>query len=278
MKIVSVIIPCYNEEALIEAKIKNILEQDYDGRLDILIVDGGSTDKTLDIVIHHADLLWNDPGPKNDNRILRLTNAPKGKTHQLNEGVRRSIGEIIVVTDVDAVMQPDCIRILMNEFKNPDVAVVGACSVPSKAIFLDPICWRVSNFIRCWQSRICTAPWVIATCYAFRKNLLKEYPDDVIADDAYFALWANFKGYKTVYTDKTIVKEVRNPTSWKNFVTHKHRKANALLREFTRFSYLMPYAKAGWKVLFIAWFVFLILVVGWSYPFYRQDSCFKKTK
>ncbi|MFA6142481.1 MAG: glycosyltransferase [Candidatus Omnitrophota bacterium] len=274
---ISVIIPCFNEEALIECKIQNILGQDYEGRLDIIIVDGGSTDKTLDIVKYYIDCYWKEQGPKLDDRILRLEKAPKGKTHQVNEGIHRTIGEIIFVTDVDAVMEPGCIRTIVEEFSNPNVAVVGACSVPDKAVFLDPLCWRVSNFIRCLQSRICTAPWVIATCYAFRKNLLSEYPDDVIADDAYFPLWANFKGYKTIYTDKTTVREVRNPTSWRQFFYHKHRKANALLREFTRFSYLMPYARPGWKVLFMTWFAFLILVAGWSYPFFKQDSCYRKT-
>lgn len=276
--IISVIVPCYNEIDLIDKKIKNLLEQDYIGALDIIVVDGGSSDMTWQYLKHLEDRSWEDQGPKYDGRMVRVFEAVKGKTNQVNRGIEAAVGKIILVTDVDAVMQPGCIRIIVDEFDNPGVAVVGACSVPHKAVFLDPLCWRISNYIRCLQSRICTAPWVIATCYAFRKDLLSEYPNDVIADDAYFALWANFKGYKTVYTNKTVVREVRNPTSWREWFTHKHRKANALLREFTRFSYLMPYARPGWKTIFMFWFAFLTVVAGWSYPFYKQDSCFKKTK
>ncbi len=245
-----------------------------------MIVDGGSTDGSFELAKEKAEAI----NLRHNQKILNLYNAvtvyksEKGKTKQLNYGLSKAHGEIIFVTDVDAVMDKDCISQIMRFFSDEKVGVVGACSVPYKAKFLDPICWRISNFIRLLQSDLCTSPWVIATCYAFRRELISKFPDDVVADDAYIALYANFKGYHSVYTDYTVVKEVRNPSGWIQFFAHKHRKANALLREFTRFSYQLPYADPVWKTLFVLWFIFLIIVAGWSYPFFRQDSNFRRVK
>jgi len=262
---VSIIVPCYNEEKLIQPKIANLLEQDYKGEVDITIVDGGSTDDTFRKVIQCYI----------PNKVVTYI-AHKGKTNQLNLGLCKAKGDIVVITDVDAIMEPDSLSKVIAKFKDLNVAVVGPCSVPYKAKFLDPIAWRISNFIRMVQANRVTAPWVIGTFYAFRRGLLEQFPEDVIADDCYIALYANFKGFKSLYIGDTVVKEIRNPYSWSDFIMHKHRKANALLREFTRFSYKMAYARPGWKCLFIGWFIFLLIVAGWSYPFFKQDSSFRR--
>jgi len=271
---ITIIVPCYNERYLIERKIDNLICQYPVDKMEILIIDGGSTDGSFDLAKERSSWL----NFKNNQKVISVYKSEKGKTKQLNYGLSMARGEIVFVTDVDAVMEKDCIHQMMRFFPDKIIGVVGACSVPYKAKFLDPICWRISNFIRLAQSDLCTSPWVIATCYAFRKELVSKFPDDVVADDAYIALCANFKGYHSVYTDRTVVKEVRNPSSWIQFFTHKHRKANALLREFTRFSYMLPYADPVWKTLFLMWFAFLIIVVGWSYPFYKQDSNFRRVK
>ena len=263
---VSVIVPVYNEESLIVGKIINLVAHDYKGEAEIIIVDGNSTDETFKKAIRYTD----PPGLK-----IHIT-ARKGKTHQINRGLDMVKRDIVFITDVDALMEHGCISKMMKEFEDPKVAVVGACSVPDKARFLDPLCWRISNYLRMGQANRITAPWVIGTCYAFRRSLLEQFPEDVVADDCYIALWANFEGHKALYTGVTVVREIRNPKSWGEFFVHKHRKANALLREFTRFSYRMAYAQPGWKALFMFWFLFLIIVAGWSYPFFKQSDSFKK--
>lgn len=271
---ITVIVPCYNERYLIERKISDLMKQALPAKTEILIIDGGSSDGTFDLAAKMASGI----NFSNNKRLITVCKAEKGKTNQLNYGISHASGDVIIVTDADAVMEPDCIKKIDLFFADQYIAVVGACSIPYKAKFLDPLCWRISNSIRCLQSRIINAPWVIGTCYAFRKSVITHFPDDVVADDAYVALYANFKGKRSVYTDYMIVREVRNPTSWGQFFYHKHRKANALLREFTRFSYQIPYAGAAWKVLFVAWFLFLIAVAGWSYPFFKQDSNLRRVK
>ena len=49
MKGISIIIPVYNREAFLEEAIKSVLEQKYDGSLEIIVSDDGSTDRSLEI-------------------------------------------------------------------------------------------------------------------------------------------------------------------------------------------------------------------------------------
>ena len=72
---VSILISAYNEEAVIERKIQNILELDYPkDKLEVLIGDDGSADKTAEIVARYAD------------KGITLVKAPKnaGKAAMLN--------------------------------------------------------------------------------------------------------------------------------------------------------------------------------------------------
>ena len=54
MKGITVIIPVYNREAFLEEAIKSVLEQKYDGSLEIIVSDDGSTDRSL----RDSPILW----------------------------------------------------------------------------------------------------------------------------------------------------------------------------------------------------------------------------
>src|SRR5262249_57464256 len=88
---VSVVVPVLNESRFIEATVRSLLEQDYDaGRFEVIVVDGGSTDGTPDIVgrlaAAHPELrLLPNPG--------RLSSAGR------NVGVRAARGDLIVIVD-----------------------------------------------------------------------------------------------------------------------------------------------------------------------------------
>lgn len=97
--LVSVIIPVLNEESNIPQLFNSICKQDY-RPIEVVIIDDGSTDKTLDIV----DKILNN---KTDNK-LRLTvirasepGKPKGPSHARNVGLNAAKGEVITFLDAD---------------------------------------------------------------------------------------------------------------------------------------------------------------------------------
>ena len=91
---VSIIIPCYNEEKHIDKCIQSFVEQDYPSeKIEILIVDGMSTDATRDLVRN-----WQ----RTYSNIYLIDNPGKITPIALNSGIRKAKGDIIIRADAHA--------------------------------------------------------------------------------------------------------------------------------------------------------------------------------
>lgn len=248
---IQIIIPCFNEESLIAAKIQNLLALDYPKeKLKFIFTDGGSNDKTLEII----------QGALSKNKRIQLikTNL-KNKIKQINKALLDVEAEFIVVSDVDAKLDTKTIKRLVCELtNNPKVAVVGAHTYPQKTISIDNIYWQKQNQIRVLESKTLSSSIVIASCYVFKKSLLRQFPETVIADDIYIAFLAQASGFRVAYTEDPLAKELRSPQIIKEFLRHKFRKTHAYMIEIFRF---LPEAFQGrwqWKVVFFTKFLQIV--------------------
>jgi cellulose synthase/poly-beta-1,6-N-acetylglucosamine synthase-like glycosyltransferase len=260
----SIVVPCYNEADLILDKLHNLLACDYPPeKLEIVFVDGGSTDGT---VARLSSALPTD-------RDIRISRSPrKGKIQQLNHVLPTLCGQCVIVTDVDGRLRPDTLRQLAAEFvDDPQVWVVGAYSHAPRAIWRDRCFWDSQNRGRLIESDAHSSSIVIATCYAFRAELLSEFPNDVVADDVYVGFLCNTLGHRVLYSRQAIVEELRGPGHISEFLSHKFRKNNAFLRESLRFLYRLPEMNSFCKLmtltrigqqLLLPWATGLWLLVG----------------
>lgn len=123
--LVTVLVACKNEEAVIPSLVESLLALDYPtGRLQLLIVDDGSSDGTGRLLTEMARL---EPRLQ---RIHRSPHAVSGKSAALNDGLNEAEGEIIVVFDADHRPSPDVVRRLVRHFTDPRVAAVqGRCEI-----------------------------------------------------------------------------------------------------------------------------------------------------
>ena len=111
--LVSIITVCLNSDKYIEKTIKSVFEQTYKN-IEYIIIDGGSRDKTLDII------------RKYENKIsVWISETDKSLYDAMNKGIRLSNGEIIGIINSDDWYEMDAIEEVIHFFKkNPRASVV----------------------------------------------------------------------------------------------------------------------------------------------------------
>ncbi|MBQ6787630.1 MAG: glycosyltransferase [Lachnospiraceae bacterium] len=123
--LVSVIIPVYNSKQYIRELLSDILNQTYKN-LEIIIVDDGSTDNSLEIINEFA---------QNDNRICVITTENRGPSAARNTGLDKAKGTYIRFIDADDRVLPNSINEMVKAYKENeeiDLVIGNYRSIPSK--------------------------------------------------------------------------------------------------------------------------------------------------
>ncbi|MEM9923967.1 MAG: glycosyltransferase family 2 protein [Cyanobacteria bacterium P01_D01_bin.50] len=118
---ISIITPVYNGEKFIEFCIKNVIAQNCPD-MEHIIVDGGSTDKTVELIEHYA---------QNYSHIRWISEKDKGQSDAMNKGIGMAKGEILSFLNVDDYYEPNVLNRVLQIFKTlPDPSLlVGNCKI-----------------------------------------------------------------------------------------------------------------------------------------------------
>ena len=109
----SIVMVVRNEEAVLAGKLRNLLELDYPAEhCQIVVVSDGSTDGTEAILREHA----REPAG-----AVMLNQLAGGKALGLNDGMSVAQGDIVVFTDARQKIERGAIRLLMENFADPEV-------------------------------------------------------------------------------------------------------------------------------------------------------------
>lgn len=120
---VSVLISALNESEYIANCIESVLALDYPKKkLEIIVLDDGSTDNTAEIVSNYA---------KRGVKLVRKKNT--GRADSLNQGIKMAVGEMIATFDADSYVSPYSLRVMLAHFNAPEVAAVASAVKIRKA-------------------------------------------------------------------------------------------------------------------------------------------------
>ena len=115
---ISIVVPSFNQGQFIKATLDSVLEQDYSD-LECLVMDGGSTDDTLDVLRSIQD-----------SRLAWVSEPDRGQSHAINKGIQRATGELVSYLNSDDLLLPGALSTAVKALNDPAVALVyGDCNV-----------------------------------------------------------------------------------------------------------------------------------------------------
>jgi cellulose synthase/poly-beta-1,6-N-acetylglucosamine synthase-like glycosyltransferase len=189
---ISIIIPTYNEETIIEERLKSLLEIDYPkDKMEIIITDSSSdnTPKLInDFILTHRDL----------NIKIIHDDIRQGLAIALNKAYTYCNNEIIVKMDSDIKLAKDSLKNIISNFSDP---IIGA--VTGKIIVVDDN--KVENSYRKIQDIIQRAESYIDSIYmthtfvAYRRSLIRGYKPYHYGDETIQTIHIRRQGYKVIY-------------------------------------------------------------------------------
>ncbi len=189
---VSIVVPCYNEENRIKPFLTELIQFSKDNLKDyeIIVVNDGSKDKTLDILKEFSK----------DIKIVSY-DKNKGKGGAVREGVLSSIGEKVLFIDADGSIQPDEIPKMLKKLDSYDVVVGDRASKDSdvNAIALRNLTGKLFNFYvnllfryKNWDN--------LCGFKGFKKEIARDLFTDLIAYGWIFDVELFYKIHKKNYT------------------------------------------------------------------------------
>ncbi|ACZ90536.1 bifunctional polysaccharide deacetylase/glycosyltransferase family 2 protein [Streptosporangium roseum] len=216
---VTVIVPAYNEAAGIEATVRSLVNTDYPGVLEVVVVDDGSSDDTAAIA---ASLGL--PGV----RVIRQENG--GKPSALNTGIAHASHDILVMVDGDTVFEPATIGHLVRPLSDPAVgAVSGNTKVGNRRGMIGR--WQHIEYVigfnldrRAFDLLGCM-PTVPGAIGAFRRSALQEIGGvsvDTLAEDTDLTMAMCRGGWRVVYEENALA-WTEAPTSLSQLWRQRYR-------------------------------------------------------
>jgi len=228
---VTIMVPVYNEERTIRLKLENLMKLIYPGeKLQILLVNDASSDRTLDEIASFSKSGYLDF------TTVDLSQR-SGKTKALNKALERAKGDIIVVSDADAFLPPDALRIAMPYFADPSIGGV----ISREALLDSDISWVSETeslymnlsygTIKLGESKIHSTLIFHGGFAAYRKSELEHF--NVEADDTGTALDIVQKGNRTIMVPEVVSYSVEFAI-WKDKFNAKVRRARHNMKTWTR--------------------------------------------
>ena len=231
---VTVIIPAYNEEKVIEETVRSVLASDYP-RLRIIVVDDGSKDETAEIVqekfqreiaAHH---------------VLLLSKPNGGKAAALNYGLEYTEDPFYVGIDADTVIAPNAISLLVPHFADPSVgAVAGNAKVGNRVNLWTR--WQALEYITSQNferralnvfGAVSVVPGAIGAWRTAAVRQAGAYHMDTVAEDADLTMSLLETGWRVVNEDRALA------------FTEAPTTANGLMRQ--RFRWSFGILQSVWK-------------------------------
>lgn len=215
---VSLLVPCYNEEKLIEKCVLSCLNQTR--KFDNLVfIDDSSTDRTPEILARYADKIIIKRTPKNSGN----------KSYAQEYGWKFITGDIVATTDADTILDPNFAEEIVKDFLDSNVAAVAGYvrSAPYNWLTLCrafdyALGQNLHKLAQSYMNYIFVMPGAASAFRAdvFRKHI--KFDHDTITEDLDFTYQLHRKGFKISY-NRNAFSFTQDPTTLKAYINQMRR-------------------------------------------------------
>ena len=228
---VTIIVPAYNEENVIERCISSLLEQEYPN-LEIIVVNDGSTDRTAQVVRENFG---------DHSRVTLIEQENFGKWRAANNALSVVEAPIFVIADADSLFPPDTVSWLVQQFKDEEVgAVSGLVEVGNHENLLSDfqrIEYIVSQNVmrRAYETfeGILVVPGAVGAWRTEAVRRAHEFSGDTLTEDADLTVAVHRAGYRVRFQEQA------------RSVTEAPSTVRGFLRQRLRWTFGM--LQAAWK-------------------------------
>jgi cellulose synthase/poly-beta-1,6-N-acetylglucosamine synthase-like glycosyltransferase/peptidoglycan/xylan/chitin deacetylase (PgdA/CDA1 family) len=226
-RFVTVLIPAYNEERVIEGSIRRVLASEQ-VQLEIIVIDDGSKDTTAEIV---RKSFADEP------RVHLISLENGGKAHALNQGIKLAKGDVIIALDADTQFEKMTIASLARWFEDADIgAVAGNAKVGNKHNLVTK--WQAIEYVTAQNlerraldqlGAITVVPGAVGAWRLSALDSVGGYPVDTLAEDQDLTIAVQRKGWLVAY-DIEAVAWTEAPETFKALSKQRFRWAFGTLQ------------------------------------------------
>lgn len=226
-RFVSVLIPAFNEERVIEGSVRRVLASEQ-VQIEVIVIDDGSADRTAEIM---RTAFADEP------RVQLLSLSNGGKAHALNQGIKIAKGDVIIALDADTQFEPLTIARLARWFADADVgAVAGNAKVGNRINLVTR--WQAIEYVTAQNlerraldqlGAITVVPGAVG---AWRRSALDSvggYPVDTLAEDQDLTIAVQRRGWLVAY-DIDAVAWTESPETFRALAKQRFRWAFGTLQ------------------------------------------------
>ncbi len=195
--LISVLIPCFNEEKVIESSIRRILASNW-AKLEVLVLDDGSSDHTAEVV---RKAFADEP------RVTLMSFENGGKARALNKGLAKAHGDVVVALDADTLFPSDTLAKLARWFGDPRVgAVAGNALVGNRRNLITR--WQALEYVTAQNlerralaalGAVTVVPGAVGAWRKAALDALGGYPDDTLAEDQDLTMALQIAGWRVEF-------------------------------------------------------------------------------
>ena len=251
---ITILVPAYNEGAVIQGSIRSLLQLDYP-RYEILVIDDGSKDDTTVKASVYA-------GEHGRATVRVITKPNGGKARALNTGIAQATSEFILCMDGDSALHPQTLRRAIRHFQDPAIgAVAGSVKVVNRTNLLSSLqaleYIEGLNMVRAAQGFFRLVNIIPGPIGIFRKGALEKvgcYDHDTFAEDCDLTLKLLLEGWQVNYEPGAIA-YTEAPEKMLDLLKQRYRWTRGILQAIAKHKRRLVDPRGGFGVTFTLWYM-----------------------